>query len=148
MFFVSKIVLTKVFNHYLFTVLVISKNSNRNFQFYWNIFNYSWIIPIGFPISKMKGCFRKLRIVDFTDKRTDIWSRNFMIREINFGLWADAWAGPWEKGVWADSEQLFWVVFSIFNGQKKFFFNFFLHFSVRTEKLHKIKFSFWKKILS
>jgi hypothetical protein len=42
-----------------------------------------------------------------------------MIWEINFGLWAVAWAGPWEKGVWADSEQLFWVVFSIFHGQKK-----------------------------
>ena len=44
---------------------------------------------------------------------------NFLIWEINFGLWAVAWAGPWEKGVWADSEQLFWVVFSIFHGQKK-----------------------------
>ena len=53
-----------------------------------------------------------------TDKRTDVWSRKFLIWKINFGLWADAWAGPWEKGVWADSEQLFWVVFSIFHGQK------------------------------
>ena len=44
--------------------------------------------------------------------------RNFIIWKINFGLWADAWAGLWEKGVWADSEQLFWVVFSIFHGQK------------------------------
>ena len=44
-----------------------------------------------------------------------------MIWKINFGLWAVAWAGPWEKGVWADSEQLFWVVFSIFYGQKKNF---------------------------
>ena len=51
--------------------------------------------------------------------RTDVWSRNFLIWEINFGLWALAWAGPWEKGVWAYSEQLFWVVFSIFHGQKK-----------------------------
>ena len=33
-------------------------------------------------------------------------------------FWAVAWAGLWEKGVWADSEQLFWVVFSIFHGQK------------------------------
>ena len=57
-----------------------------------------------------------------TDKRTDVWSRNFMIWKIDFGLWAVAWAGPWEKGVWADSEQLFWVVFSIFHGQKKTFF--------------------------
>jgi hypothetical protein len=58
-----------------------------------------------------------------------------MIWKNNFGLWAVAWAGPWEKGVWADSEQLFWVVFSI------------LHFSVRTEKLHKIKLKFFKKFL-
>ena len=48
-----------------------------------------------------------------TDKRTDVWSRNFLIWKINFGLWAVAWAGLWEKGVWADSEQLFWVFFSI-----------------------------------
>ena len=54
-----------------------------------------------------------------TDKRTDVWSRNFTIWKIDFGLWAFAWAGPWEKGVWADSEQLFWVVFTIFHGQKK-----------------------------
>jgi hypothetical protein len=59
-----------------------------------------------------------------------------MIWKINFGLWAVAWAGPWEKGVWADSEQLFWLVFSIFHGQKKKIFEFFLHCSVRTEKLH------------
>ena len=28
-----------------------------------------------------------------TDKRTDVWSRNFMIWKINFGLWAAALAG-------------------------------------------------------
>jgi hypothetical protein len=61
----------------------------------------------------------------YTDKRTDVWSRNFMIWKIDFGLLAVAWAGPWEKGVWADSEQLFWVVFSIFHGQKKKILNFF-----------------------
>ena len=27
-----------------------------------------------------------------TDKRTDVWSRDFMIWRINFGLWAVAWA--------------------------------------------------------
>ena len=53
-----------------------------------------------------------------TDKRTDVWSQNFLIWKINFGLWAVAWAGLWEKGVWVDSEQLFWLVFSIFHGQK------------------------------
>ena len=52
-----------------------------------------------------------------TDKRTDVWSRNFITWKINFGLWAVAWARLWEKGVWADSEQLFWLVLSIFLGQ-------------------------------
>jgi hypothetical protein len=33
-----------------------------------------------------------------TDKRTDVWSRDFIIWKINFGLWAMAWAGQWEKG--------------------------------------------------
>jgi hypothetical protein len=62
-------------------------------------------------------------------------------------FWAvGAWVGPWKKRVWADSEQLFWVVFSIFHGQKINFFEFFLHFSIRTEKLHKIKLKFFKKI--
>ena len=55
------------------------------------------------------------------------------------GLWPVAWAGLWNKRVWADYEQLFWAVFSIFHGQIIIFFNFFLHCSVRTEELHKIK---------
>ena len=54
-----------------------------------------------------------------TDKRTDVWSRNFLIWKINFGLWTVAWAGLWEKGVWANSEHHFGVFFSIFHGQKK-----------------------------
>ena len=53
-----------------------------------------------------------------TNKRTDVWSRNFLIWEINFGLWAVAWAGQWEKMVWADYEQLLRPVFSLFWGQK------------------------------
>ena len=59
-----------------------------------------------------------------TDKRTDVWSRDFMIWRINFGLWAVAWAGQWEKRVWADYEKLFRTVFSLFHGKKNF--NFFL----------------------
>ena len=44
--------------------------------------------------------FKKLpTALQITDKRTDAWSRNFMIWKINFGLWAVAWAGLWEKGV-------------------------------------------------
>ena len=57
-----------------------------------------------------------------TDKRTDVWSRDFMIWKINFGPWAVAWAGLWNKRVWADYEQLFSSVFSIFHGH---FLNFF-----------------------
>ena len=49
-----------------------------------------------------------------------------MIWRINFGLWAVAWTGLWEKRVWADYEQLLRPVFSLFRGQKifqKFFEN-------------------------
>ena len=56
-----------------------------------------------------------------TDKTLDVWSQDFMIWKINFGLWAVAWAGQWEKRVWADYEQLFISVFSLFHGQKNFF---------------------------
>ena len=52
-----------------------------------------------------------------TDKRTDVWSRNFLIWKINFGLWAVAWAGLWEKRVWANYDLR--PVFSLFQGQKK-----------------------------
>ena len=82
-------------------------------------------------------------LIETTDKRTDVWSRNFLIWEINFGLWAVALAGPWEKGVWANSEQLFWVFFSLFRGQKNFLKIFWKHYSVRTKKLHN---NFKKKI--
>ena len=91
----------------------------------------------------MLGGFKT--IIKTDTQRTDVWSPNFMIWKINLGLWAVAWAGLWEKGVWDDSEQLFWVVFSIFHGQKNFFFDFFLHCSVRTEKLHIIKLKLKKK---
>ena len=30
-----------------------------------------------------------------TDTRTDVWSRDFIIWKINFGLWAVVWAGLW-----------------------------------------------------
>ena len=60
-----------------------------------------------------------LALANATDKRTDVWSRDFMIWKINFGLWAMAWAGLWEKRVWADFEQLLRPVFSLFRGQKK-----------------------------
>jgi hypothetical protein len=43
---------------------------------------------------------------DITDKRTDVWFRDFIIWKINSGLWAVVWAGLWNKRVWADYEQL------------------------------------------
>ena len=62
--------------------------------------------------------------VQLADKRTDVWSRNFMIWKINFEPWAVAWAGQWEKRVWADYEQLLRPIFSLFGGQ--IFFKIFL----------------------
>ena len=81
-----------------------------------------------------------------TDKRTDVWSRNFIIWEINFGLLADAWAAPWEKGVWADSEQLFLGGFFNLSWAKNLKKNKILHCSVRTEKVHRIKLEFFKNL--
>ena len=66
-----------------------------------------------------KNKTRRLLSPRLTDKRTDVWSRDFIIWKINFGLWAVAWAGLWNKRVWADYEQLFWAFFSIFHGEKK-----------------------------
>ena len=54
-----------------------------------------------------------------TDKRTDVWSRDFIIWKINSGQWAVVWAGLWNKRVWADYKQLLRPVFSLFRGQKK-----------------------------
>ena len=55
-----------------------------------------------------------LHLLLLTDKRTDVWSRDFIIWKFNSGLWAVVWAGMWNKRVWADYEQLlrpvfFWV---------------------------------------
>ena len=60
-----------------------------------------------------------------TDKRTDVWSRDFLIWEINFGLWAVAWARLWENRVWTDYEQLLRPIFLVFRGQKIYSFYFF-----------------------
>ena len=67
-----------------------------------------------------------------TDKRTDVWSRDFIIWKINSGLWAVVWAGLWNKRVWATFEACFFI------DKKKLIF-FWKYFRVRTEKLHWIK---------
>ena len=74
-----------------------------------------------------------------TDKRTDVWSRDFMIWKVNFGLWAVAWAGLCNKRVWANYEQLLRPVFSLFRGQKKIQIFFWKHHSFCTEKLQRKK---------
>ena len=58
----------------------------------------------------------KLRSSKCTDKRTDVWSRDFMIWKIKFGLWAVGCDLGWTVGkkVWADFEQLLRPVFSLF----------------------------------
>ena len=60
-----------------------------------------------------------IRMLHNTDKRTDVWSQDFIIWKINSGLWAVVWAGQWEKRFWADYEQVLRPVFSLFRGQKK-----------------------------
>ena len=55
-----------------------------------------------------------------TDKRTDVWSQDFMIWRIDFGLWAVAWAGHWEKGSGPIMSN-FWGPFFHFFGVKKLF---------------------------
>ena len=78
-----------------------------------------------------------------TDKRTDVWSRDFMIWKINSGLWAEVWAGLWNKSVWADCEQLLRPVFSLSWGQKKnlkyFFWIFFCPEKVKS-KFFRVKY--------
>ena len=70
-----------------------------------------------------------------TDKRTDVWSQDFMIWKINFGLRPELECG--KKRVWADYEQLLRPGFSLFRGQKFSFLFFWKHHSVRTKKLHR-----------
>ena len=42
-----------------------------------------------------------------TDKRTDVWSWDFIIWKIDLAFWAVVWAGLWNKRVWADFEAHF-----------------------------------------
>ena len=67
-----------------------------------------------------------VRSTETTDKRTDVWSRDFMIWEINLGFGLDC-------GIKATFE----ARFSNSLGSKKIYKFFWKHHSVRTEKLHK-----------
>ena len=72
----------------------------------------------------------------YTNKRTDVWSRDFIIWKINSGLWAVVWAGLWNKRVWTNYEQLLRLIFYGQNINLKLFWK---YFNVPTEKLHRIK---------
>ena len=78
----------------------------------WNLYEVCFG---NFKVSKLR---KEMALSRTTDKRTDVWSRDFIKWKINFGLWAVTWAGQWEKRVWADYEQLLRPVFSLFRGQK------------------------------
>ena len=88
-----------------------------------------------------------------TDKRTDVWCRDFIIWKINSELWAVFWAGLWNKRVWADYEQLLRPVFSLFRGQKKskFFFENTLMAAMKSRiipfLLKKLKENFWPRYM-
>ena len=70
-----------------------------------NIWLFSPLVPfktreryISFAQLVLLSLYYKIaKYVVSTDKRTDVWSRDFLIRKINFGLWAVARAGLWEK---------------------------------------------------
>ena len=49
-------------------------------------------------IIKMEQSLHVSWVLYITDKRTDVWSPDFPIWKINFGLWAVAWVGLLEKG--------------------------------------------------
>ena len=66
----------------------------------WNMMPPPFFIPANVAV-----------IIRTTDKRTDVWSRDFIIWKINSGLWAVVWAGMWNKRVWANYEQLLKPVF-------------------------------------
>ena len=97
-------------------------------------------VALEWNVTEIRQVHLNLTYILSTDKRTDVWSRDFIIWKINSGLWAVVWDGLWNKRVWADYEQLLRPVFSRFWGQKFFFWK---PYSVLTEKLHKIKINFF-----
>ena len=62
-------------------------------------------------------------MLENTDKRTDVWSRNFLIWKINFGLGPGLDCG--KKGSGPILSNFFGWFFQFFMGKKKFFLNFF-----------------------
>ena len=94
-------------------IVVISKwNIECRLSYYYNYFkkDRNFKSALYFCYQAL-ACSQQSTIITPTDKRTDVWSRDFMIWKINSGLWAVVWAGLWNKRVWADYEQLFRPVF-------------------------------------
>ena len=80
-------------------------NWSENFLFDWGCDYY------GSKFFRSVRKFVMVSVVQVTDKRTDVWSRDIIIWKINSELWALVWAGLWNKKVWADYEQLLRPVF-------------------------------------
>ena len=107
------------------------------------------LVLIHYTLCKPSTVFEPTEVLLFTVRPSSIYScsiGHILEHEIcHLGCWAGK--GKFlKRRNFCISKQLFEVVFSTFWGQKKIFFEFFLHCSVRTEKLHKIKLKFFKKI--
>ena len=81
--------------------------------------NSSYMFLLAFPLGNERVVTSKSNLPTCTDKRTDVWSRNFMIWKMDFGLWAVVWAGLWKKGVGPIIWAFFEARFFTFSGSKK-----------------------------
>ena len=61
------------------------------YRWLWSVSNEVVILPLQFGIKIVL----RMKSIYFTDKRTDVWSREFIIWKINSGKWAVVWAGLW-----------------------------------------------------
>ena len=72
---------------------------------------------------------------EITDKRTDVWSRDFIIWKINSGLWSQ-WSG-----LDCEIKGSGPIMSNFWDPSKKSYNFFWKHYSVRTEKLHNTFFT-------
>ena len=119
-------VLIKLYYHEIYVCMEYSKICKNNWFSEW------WIVVTAYKTNS------SFAIIGGTDKRTDVWSRDFIIWKINSGLWAVVQDGLWKKEVgqlWATFEACYFT----FLWPKKYVKFCWKHHSVRTEKMH------WKK---
>ena len=100
-----------------------NKVTNRQFFHRKTVFHMKILFVINFAtnLPRQKSTrFIKNCLEYSTDKRTDVWSRNFIIWKLNSGLWAVVWAGLdcEKKGVGLIMSN-FWGLFFNFSGVKK-----------------------------